>query len=105
MRIKITGDDFEITKETRELVEKKIATKLDSFLPTFDPDVKTATMKFSKGSRWGYKISFNMTLPKNHLIFCEEKESTIEKTLNLLRDAILKQVTKYKEKLVEHSTS
>lgn len=99
MRIKIIGDNLEITDEIRDLVSEKISRDLEKYLPELNKEIKTATMKISKLTRWGFRVNFDMRLPKNYQIFAEEKNETILSSLVSLREQLERQMKKYKQKI------
>jgi len=99
MRIKIIGDNLKISPRIRKLVVEKIGRGLEKYLPSLNQEIKTATMTITKRTRWGYKVNFDMRLPENYQIFAEEKQETLLTALVKLREALGKQIKKYKEGL------
>jgi len=99
MRIKIIGDNLKITPRIRKLAAEKIGRGLEKHLPPLNQEIKTATMTITKRTRWGYKVNLDMRLPENYQIFAEEKQETLLTALVKLREALEKQIKKYKERL------
>lgn len=99
MRIKIVTDDVEINDRILNIIQDKIDKGLEKYLPSLNEDIKKATVTIQKRSRWGYKIKFNMWLPKKEHIFAEEEGDDLLETFTRLREDLEKQLKKYREKL------
>ena len=99
MRIKITTDGLELTPRIRRLVNEKIGLGLEKHLPHLNEEIKTADVKIIKGSRWGYKVNFDMRLPKNYQIYAEGEHEGLLSALVNLRDKLIRQIKNYKNEL------
>ena len=102
MQIIIESKDVEITDKLRELIVQKLGTDVDKYLKDFNEDIKTAEVKIEQGSRWGYRVSFSMWLPKKEHIYAEEKNRSLETAINSVKDIVQREVRKYKEKLQDY---
>lgn len=99
MRIKIIGDNLEITSRIRRLVRNKIARSLEKYLPKLNQEIKTATMKISQHRRWGFKVNFDMWLPEKYQIFAKSRKENLPSALVDLREQLKRQAKKYKARL------
>ncbi len=99
MNIQIIGDNIEINKEIKDIVNDKLATDLEKYLKNFDEDMKNATVKIMKGKAWGYKVNFNMWLPGKEHIFAETKHKNLTSAIVELREKLEIQIKKYKAEL------
>jgi ribosomal subunit interface protein len=102
MRIKIIGDNIDINPRIRKLVIEKVGEGLEKYLPKFNQEIKTATVRIKKHSRWGYKINFDMWLPEKYHIYAEERKGRLLSTLVGLRDQLIRQIKEYKGRLKEN---
>lgn len=96
MRIKIIGDNIKITPKIRSLVNNKIILGLEKYLPELNQEIKTATMKIEKHTRWGYKVNFDMWLPEKYQIFAESRKESLSSALVDSREQLERQIKKYK---------
>jgi ribosomal subunit interface protein len=99
MRINILGNQIKINNNIRSLVAKKLGQKLEKHLPRLNEEIKTAGLHIKKHSRWGYKLKFNMRLPKDKHLFAETKKDNLATALVELRKKLIKQIKKYKQEL------
>jgi ribosomal subunit interface protein len=99
MRIKIIGNNIEITPRIKKLVKNKIAHSLEKYLPKLNQEIKTATIRISQHTRWGYKVNFDMWLPEKYQIFAETKKENLHSALADLKRQTERQVKKYKAKI------
>lgn len=99
MKVTITGNNVEITESVKQLVDEKINKGLDKHLKSFDPEIKTADVTLTQRTRWGYKASLDMWLPGKEHIYAEMKGKTLAEVVVNLREAIEKQLKKYREKI------
>lgn len=102
MRLQIESKGVELIEKHHELIQQKLGDDIDKYLKNFDEDIKTADIRIEEGSRWGYKISFSMWLPKKEHIYAEEKDKLLENAINTLKDEIQRAVRKYKERLQDY---
>lgn len=94
--------DLKLNKEESKILHNKLVSKIDKLLPSFDEDVKKALIKIQKSTRFGFKASFEMWLPKNKHIFAESKHKELLGAISDLDDKVSTQIRNYKEKLVSH---
>ena len=99
MNLQIIADKLELDKKIYKNIKTKIADKVDRLLSKFDFDIKKATMRISKRSRWGYKINFDMMLPHRQHIYAQEIHEDLIVAIKNLQKEVLRQIERYKEKL------
>jgi ribosomal subunit interface protein len=99
MRVKIIGDNLEITPRIRKLVKDKIILGLEKYLPELNQEIKTATMRIGRHSRWGYKINFDMWLPEKYQLFAETRKENLRSAFIELREQLERQAKKYRANL------
>ena len=56
MNIQITGDNYELSENTKKLVDQKVGKKLDVLLSTFAPEMKTASLRIEKDKNNNIRI-------------------------------------------------
>ena len=99
MKIQVVTENFELGDRTLSIIQHKIDKDLEKYLPSFNKDIKQARVKIEKRTRWGYKVSFNMWLPRKEHIFAEETGEDLLVTFTKLREEVKKQLKKYLEKI------
>ncbi len=99
MRIKLIGDNLEITDEIRQLIYNKLAEDLEKMLPELNQEIKTADMRLSKHSRWGYEVNFDLRLPEKEQLYAEVHKRSLKLAMTELREQLEGQIRKYREKL------
>jgi ribosomal subunit interface protein len=99
MRIKIIGGNIDVTPRIKRLVQNKIARNLEKYLPKLNQEIKTATIKIEKHTRWGYKVNFDMWLPEKYQIFAESRKENLRSALVDLKRQLERQIKKYKASL------
>lgn len=99
MVINLTGDGVEINETYDKMVEEKFVKGIEKYLARFDKDLQVADMKIAKETRWGYKVSFNMTLPGKKKIYAEEKNESVLAAITGVRDNVERQLKTYRGKL------
>ncbi|MBN1168455.1 HPF/RaiA family ribosome-associated protein [Candidatus Woesebacteria bacterium] len=98
MQININPKDLKISEKQELFIFRKFKS-LTKILKRFDPDEKTVDIRVVEGSRWGYKISFSMWLPRKKHIFAKVKGKNFEDAVNELKQIVIRQVRQYKEEL------
>jgi ribosome-associated translation inhibitor RaiA len=68
-------------------------------LPKLNQEIKTATIKIEKHTRWGYKVNFDMWLPEKYQIFAESRKENLRSALVDLKRQLERQIKKYKASL------
>jgi len=99
MKIQIIGADLKINKRIKKLIQEKIAIGLEKHLQNFGKDIKTATVKIYKRTRWGYRVNFDMRLPGKENIFAKASHRYLPSAIIQLREKIERQIKKYKTQL------
>ena len=99
MQIELLADEIAIDKKLRALVEERLIPKIDKLLSDFPQDEKLATIRIHKRSRFGFKLSFSMILPKKEHIFAETRNERLTAGVVELRQKVLRQVKEYLDKL------
>jgi len=96
MNIQLTGDNFELTDSVKKLVDQKINQKLEKFLITFAPEMKTATLRIEYDKLKNIHLRFDMYLPGKEKIFSETTHRYLKSALVDLEDQLEKQIKKYR---------
>lgn len=99
MKIIIRGDNLDIDSRMKKIINEKIGKDLEKFLVNFDEDTKTAYISVFEDKRWGFRISFNMDLPKKKKIFAQVRKKSFLFGVTELRDEVKRQIIKYKYQL------
>ncbi|MBD3208456.1 MAG: hypothetical protein GF370_03305 [Candidatus Nealsonbacteria bacterium] len=99
MKIQVVTENFELGERVLNIIQDKLNEGLEKYLPSFDEDIKQARVKIEKRTRWGYKVSFNMWLPRKEHIFAEETGEDLMAAVTKLREAAEKQIKKYLEEI------
>ena len=95
MKIEITAHHIELTDALREFVEKKLA-KLDSHLHSIE--TVHMTLKIEKNDQ----IAEGRVVVPGNQILAEAQSEDMYKSIDLVTDKLVKQLTKLKEKLTDH---
>ncbi len=96
MNIQITGDNFELSENTKKLVDEKIGQKLEKLLSTFAPEMKTADLRIEKDKLDNFHLHFAMNLPGKEQIFSETTHKFLEAALIDLEEQVERQINKYR---------
>ena len=99
MKVQIIGDNIEINEWIKNVVNDKITSDLEKYLKDFSDDIKRATVKIHKRSRWGYKVNFDMWLPGKEHIFAEAVHKDLPSAIVQLREKLERQIEEYKSEL------
>ncbi len=99
MKSKLIGENIEITDEIRDMVERKLISKVDKLLQDFEEDIKIADISFQRLENEHFKVKFNMWLPGKKHIFAHAQEKNLINSLVELRKDVLDQIKTYKGKL------
>lgn len=102
MKLQIESKGIELTEHLRSEIDQKLGADLEKYLTDFDEDIKIAEIRLEAESRWGYKVSFSMWLPRKEHIYAEDKNKVLETAVNSVKDMVQRELRKYKEKLQEH---
>lgn len=99
MRLQIAADGITITPKRKEFIHEKLDRDLEQYLPDLNEELKTADVKITKRTRWGFKVNFNMSLPEKYNIYAEEKGESLQSTIILLRDDLIRLLKRYKARI------
>lgn len=104
MNIEINGVNLDITPKIKEMVDKKLAHKLDQLLIKFNEDLKTGFLHIEKNKYKHFKVKFDMALPgKNGRLVSECNNLILVSAIVGLREQLEKQIKKYKQDKVNYS--
>jgi ribosomal subunit interface protein len=98
MNIRITGVNLIISFAIKRIIQTKFVNKLDELLPQFNDELKTATLHIEKDKKYkNFTAKFDMSLPglKNP-IFAQTTHHELTSAIVDLREAVEKQIKKYK---------
>lgn len=98
MNIQIKGVNLIISLAIRKMINDKFVAKLDQLLPQFNNELKTAFLHIQKDKKYkDFTVSFDMALPGlKNAIYAETKHHELEAAMVDLREAIERQIKKYK---------
>jgi ribosomal subunit interface protein len=104
MNIQIDGSSLEITPQIRQLIDEKFAQKLDQLLPDFNNEIKTAFLRLAKDKYQRYTAKFEMSLPgQDGQIVASHQHQLLVSAITGLREAVEKQIKKYKQDKTNYS--
>jgi putative sigma-54 modulation protein len=95
MQIQISGQHVEITEAIHDFVEKKL-TKLQAHMSNL-----TSVQVVLKVEKHLQIAEAQVTFP-GHSVHAEADSEDLYKTIDLLVDKLVKQLTKHKEKMTDH---
>jgi len=98
MNIQINGVNFIISLQIKKMIHDKFVVKLDQLLPALNNELKMAFLHIQRDKKYkNYTASFDMTLPGHKNTFhAEVTHHDLIPTITNLREAIEKQIKKYK---------
>lgn len=96
MKLQISASDLPLSGTVENVVVKHLRDDLAKYLKKYDDLVADVLVK--KRSRWGYKVKFDMMLPGNHHVFCEEVHDDFVAAVCACRDEVKRQLLRIKEK-------
>ncbi len=99
MNVQINVEDMDLTPDIGRVLQEKFIVKIEKYLTNFNEDIKTASIRIKKGSRWGYRINFSLYLPEKKHIFAEEKHEDLAVAITQLEKEITRQIREYKERI------
>jgi len=104
MNIEINGVNLEITPEIKDMVDKKLARKLDQLLVNFNEKLKTSFLHIEKDRYKHFKIKFDISLPgKNGHLFTKCNNILLVSAVVGIREQLEKQIKKYKQDKINYS--
>lgn len=98
MNIQIKGVNLIISLKIRKMINDKFVVKLDQLVPQFNNELKTARLNIERDRKYkDYTVQFDMTLPgQKNAFYAETKHHELESAIVDLREAIERQIKKYK---------
>lgn len=98
MNIQIEGINLIISLKIRKMINDKFVAKLDQLIPQFNNELKTAILRIQKDKKYkDYTVQFDMALPgQKNAFHAETKHHELEPAMVDLREAIERQIKKYK---------
>lgn len=98
MNIQIKGVNLIISLTIRKMINDKFVVKLDHLLPQFNNELKTSILRIQRNKKnKDYTVQFDMTLPgQKNAFHAETNHHELEAAMVDLREAIEKQIKKYK---------
>jgi ribosomal subunit interface protein len=104
MNIQINGVNLNISPKIKEMVDEKLAHKLDQLLVNFNEEIKTGFLHLEKDKYKHFKVKFDIALPgKNGHLFAQCKNIKLVSAIIGVREQLEKQIKKYKEEQVNYS--
>lgn len=98
MNIKINGVNLIVSLKIKKMINDKFVIKLDQLLPQFNNELKTAFLHIQKDKKYkNYIVKFDMALPGHkNTFYAQNSHSDLTAAITGLREAIEKQIKKYK---------
>jgi ribosomal subunit interface protein len=104
MNIQINGVNLDISPKIKEMVDEKLALKLDQLLINFNNEIRTGFLHLEKDKYKHFKAKFDMSLPgKDGHLFAECKNIKLISAIIGIREQLEKQIKKYKQDKVNYS--
>ena len=103
MNIQIIGDNFNVSENTKKLVDEKIGFRLEKLLSKFAPDAKTALIRIQLDKFSTFQINFDMNLPGKEHVYAQTNHQILESGLIDLQQQVEKQIKRYRDNLVNYS--
>ncbi len=101
MELQILPKDLKLEHQQEEYIVEKLGKDLAKFLRRF-PDIKQATVRVRHGTRWGFRLSYSIILPKKHHIFVEKKNADFWDVVVAVKRHAEREIRKYKERLTDY---
>ena len=103
-RINIAGIHFDLDKDTKEYVQKKVG-KLDRYMPKDSAAVAHAEVKLEEMKKGGAKFSAEIVLHvKSGQITAQESASSMTAAIDLVDAKIKHQLKKHHDKHAKHTS-
>ena len=100
MRVAFSFDDIADQQDLKEKLAGKFSS-LDKFLTHLPPELQQASVRVTKGNRWGYRVVATVPLPKREVAAeAEDKEllTAIDQVVNRLSAELRKRWEKLRAK-------
>ncbi len=101
MNINLSAPKGDLTAEMKTLVAQKLDADLEEHLEPFEDDLKVADVVIEKHPRWGYEVSFTMTLPGKKKVYSDTRDEDLTVAITDVRDEVLSQIQEYRGKLAK----
>lgn len=98
VKLIISTDGLSLTPDIKDLVQKKLNSKLEKYVKHYSPDAKQATVNLKRESRWGFKATFNSVIPGGKRVHAEEKNKQLFAAITKLSEEVERQLRRIKEK-------
>jgi len=103
MKIQITSENMELSESLKVMVREKLDQDLDKYLTSFEEDLKVADVVIEYNQKWGFRATFNISLPGKEHIYAEAKsvdpKEEVEHVIVRLREELEPQFIKYQQKI------
>ena len=105
MNTRLTGTNLIISLKIRRLINDKFTSKLEQILPQYRQNLKKASLSIHRDKKYkNYTLKFDMSLPGSKKpIFSQTSHQDLTAAIVDLREAIEKQIKKYKQDQVNYS--
>jgi ribosomal subunit interface protein len=103
MNIQIIGDNFDVSENTRKMVDEKVGIRLDKLLTNFAPEMKSALMRIQKDKFEKYSVNLDLNLPGKEHVYAETSHVNLESALIDLEQQAEKQIKRYREEVSNYS--
>jgi ribosomal subunit interface protein len=97
MKIKIQAINTDLTPTQREVVNTKLALKLDQLVTQTEEDLKLLHVKLEQRSDWGIKVMANLKLADKDF-HAEAREDKLTTALIEVREELERQIKEFKQK-------
>ncbi len=107
MNIRITGINLIVSLKTRQLINDKFISKLEQIIPQYSQHLKKSSISINRDKKYKtYTVKFDMSLPgSKKSIYAETSHKDLTAAIVDLREAIEKQIEKYKQDQVNYTLS
>lgn len=97
MKLFVTTEGFELTPETREMIDKKFSPKFVKYFKKYPEDAVAVRILIKKRTRWGFRVKCDLDIPGQN-IYAEEVHRELEYALVALAHELARKLQKQKEK-------
>jgi len=97
MNIQIIGDNFDVSQNTKTLLDEKLGFKLDKLLKHYSPENTGALVRIRKTKLNQFVVNFDMNLPPKKHIYAETEHISLGGAVLELEEEVERQIKKYKE--------
>lgn len=101
MNLQILPTGLRLENQQEEYIIEKLGKDLGKFLKRF-PNLEQSTVRVRHGTRWGYRISYSIILPKKHHIFIEKKNADFWDAVVAVKRHAEREIRKHKEELTAY---